>query len=464
MLNKKVETFIRQQHLLQPDGRYLVALSGGADSVCLLLILKKLGYSVEAVHCNFHLRGEEADRDEHFCQILCAKQQIPLHLVHFETREYAQLHKVSIEMAARQLRYRHFYQLCQDLLMDGICVAHHQDDVAETVLMNLIRGTGLKGLTGIRPHQAFSFAIENASENEENKRFLHVFRPLLCVSRDEIEAFLKEIGQEYVTDSTNLMDDVVRNKMRLRVLPLLNEINPKASENIVKTAENVTYADDYLEVKVEEDIGGIIGGYASAVSVKSFSIPIVKVQNEYVLYRLLNRFGFVSSQIKQIYAHLDAPTGTKFSSETHILVFDRGQLLIEEQEKIPFREMKIPEEGNYRIGEHTKLKIERFHREKSFVIPREKNIVVMDEAEVDFPLILRRLREGERFHPYGMKGSKLVSDYLTDQKRSLLEKRSQLVITDCHDRILWLVGERLDDRFRIKESTVRVLKMTITPL
>ena len=151
MLNRKVETFIRQQHLLQSDGRYLVALSGGADSVCLLLVLKQLGYFIEAIHCNFHLRGEESDRDELFCKNLCAGKQIPLHLVHFDTREYAQLHKVSIEMAARQLRYHHFASLCHDLGFDGVCVAHHQDDVAETVLMNLIRGTGIKGLSGIKP-------------------------------------------------------------------------------------------------------------------------------------------------------------------------------------------------------------------------------------------------------------------------------------------------------------------------
>ena len=146
----KVAQFIMKHHLLASDKRYLVALSGGADSVSLLLILKELGFSVEAIHCNFHLRGEESERDESFCRQLCDEQQIKLHLVHFDTQAYAQLHKVSIEMAARQLRYRHFAHLCCDLQFQGVCVAHHQDDVAETVLMNLIRGTGIKGLSGIK--------------------------------------------------------------------------------------------------------------------------------------------------------------------------------------------------------------------------------------------------------------------------------------------------------------------------
>ena len=461
MLNKKVASFIRQQQLLKSDGRYLVALSGGADSVCLLLILKQLGYFVEAIHCNFHLRGEESDRDELFCQNLCAQKQIPLHLVHFDTHEYAKLHKVSIEMAARQLRYRHFAQLCQDLQMEGICVAHHQDDVAETVLMNLIRGTGLKGLSGIRSHQEFSFAVQNAFQCEENIQILHVFRPLLCVSRDEIEAFLKEIGQDYVTDSTNMVADVLRNKIRLQVLPLLDEIAPSASKNIVETAENVAFADEYLEQKVGEDLFEMLGEEPSMDASKPLSIPIEKVGNEYVLYRILTHFGFVSPQIKQIYAHLDAPTGTEFRSDTHVLVLDRGRLLIEQQEQHPFREMKIPEEGTYRIGEQVKIKIERFHREDSYEIPREKTKVALDASEISFPLILRRLREADRFHPYGMKGSKLVSDYLTDQKRSLLDKRRQLVITDAQNRILWLIGERPDDRFCITAATTEILQLSI---
>lgn len=461
MLNKKVASFIRQQQLLKSDGRYLVALSGGADSVCLLLVLKQLGYFIEAIHCNFHLRGEESDRDELFCQNLCAQKQIPLHLVHFDTHEYAQLHKVSIEMAARQLRYRHFAQLCQDLQMDGICVAHHQDDVAETVLMNLIRGTGLKGLSGIRSHQELSFVVQNAFQGEENKQILHVFRPLLCVLRDEIEAFLKETGQDYVTDSTNMVADVLRNKIRLQVLPLLDEIAPSASKNIVETAENVAFADEYLEQKVGEDLLEMLGEEPLMDASKPHSIPIEKVGNEYVLYRILTQFGFVSPQIKQIYAHLDAPTGTEFRSETHVLVLDRGQLLIEEQEQHPFREMKIPEEGTYRIGEQVKIKIERFHREDSYEIPREKTKVALDASEISFPLILRRLREADRFHPFGMKGSKLVSDYLTDQKRSLLDKRRQLVITDAQDRILWLIGERPDDRFRITVATTEILQLSI---
>ena len=449
MLNRKVETFIRQQHLLQSDGRYLVALSGGADSVCLLLVLNQLGYFVEAIHCNFHLRGEESDRDEDFCRNLCAEKQIPLHLVHFDTREYAQLHKVSIEMAARQLRYHHFASLCHDLGFDGVCVAHHQDDVAETVLMNLIRGTGIKGLSGIKPKIQQRLRVGAKAGISIP---LTVIRPLLCVTRDEIEHFMKEIGQDYVTDSTNLVPDVLRNKIRLQVLPLLDEIAPSASRNIVETAENVAFAEEFLDQAVS--------GMMEELKEEG-SIPVSKIKSEYLLFRILSDYGFTSVQIKQIYAHLDAPTGTEFRSESHILVFDRGRLLIEEVEKNPFHEMRIPEEGTYILDETAKLRIERMPKPEGFEIPRSSDVIAVDADSLQMPLTVRLPKEGDRFTPFGMQGSKLVSDFLTDQKLSLLEKRRQLIIHDSTGRILWVVGLRPDNHFRITDSTRTILRLSI---
>ena len=449
MLNRKVETFIRQQHLLQSDGRYLVALSGGADSVCLLLVLRQLGYFVEAIHCNFHLRGEESDRDEDFCRNLCAGKQIPLHLVHFDTREYAQLHKVSIEMAARQLRYHHFASLCHDLGFDGVCVAHHQDDVAETVLMNLIRGTGIKGLSGIKPKIQQRLRVGAKAGIPIS---LTVIRPLLCVTRDEIEHFLKEIGQDYVTDSTNLVPDVLRNKIRLQVLPLLDEIAPSASRNIVETAENVAFTEEFLDQAVSVMMEELK---------EEGSIPVSKIKSEYLLFRILSDYGFTSVQIKQIYAHLDAPTGTEFRSESHVLVFDRGRLLIEEVEKNPFHEMRIPEEGTYILDETAKLRIERMPKPEGFEIPRSSDVIAVDADRLQMPLTVRLPKEGDRFTPFGMQGSKLVSDFLTDQKFSLLEKRRQLIILDSTGRILWVVGLRPDNHFRITDSTRTILRLTI---
>ena len=462
MVNK-VQEFIRRNNLLQSDGHYLVALSGGADSVCLLLVLKQLGYFVEAIHCNFHLRGEESDRDESFCKQLCADHQVKLHLVHFDTAEYASLHKVSIEMAARQLRYHHFAHLCHDLQFDGVCVAHHQDDVAETVLMNLIRGTGIKGLTGIKPIHHLQTTNTQHPTKATGRRAklgnpitLKVIRPLLCVTRHEIEDFLGTIGQGYVTDSTNLVADVVRNKIRLQVLPLLSEINPSASKNIVETAENLSFADEFLDQAIAELAEGVNEG------TDDLSIPLEKISNEYVLFRMLSGYGFSSVQIKQIFTHLDSPTGTQFLSPTHILVFDRGRLLISKQEEKPFVEMRLTEEGVYRIGESTKLKIERFDREKLTEISRHDNIIMVDADKLSMPLTLRRFKEGDRFHPFGLNGTKLVSDFLTDQKLSLIQKHRQLIINDSTGKIIWVVARRLDNRFKITPTTKSILRLSFS--
>ena len=456
-MKQKVSEYIRKRGLLKPEGHYLVALSGGADSVCLLLLLKQLGYSVEAIHCNFHLRGEESDRDESFCRQLCDEQQIKLHLVHFDTQAYAQLHKVSLEMAARQLRYRHFAQLCHDAEFHGVCVAHHQDDVVETVLMNLIRGTGIKGLSGIKPLQIMSFPLNGQDDSTFQ---LPIIRPMLCVSRDVITDFLNQIGQTYVTDSTNLIPDVQRNKIRLQVLPLLREINPSVSRNIVETAENLAFADEYLDERVEQDLFGMYDEITLMAAPNTLSIPVSRVNSEYLLYRMLNPYGFTSAQIKQIYSRLDAPTGTEYYSDTHILVFDRGRLLIEETGKKPFREMRIPEEGIYMISDDAKIKIERVPLEEGFQIPSASDVIAVDADKLQMPLTVRLAKEGDRFVPFGMKGSKLVSDFLTDQKLSLLEKRRQLVIADSTDKILWIVSRRPDNRFRITDTTRTILRIS----
>ena len=225
MLNKKI---------LDRDKLYLVAISGGADSVALLMMMLDEGYRVEAVHCNFHLRGEEADRDEAFVAGLCERFGVALHRVHFDTRGYAALHKLSIETAARDLRYGYFERLREDIGAEAIVVAHHRDDNVETVLMNLVRGTGLKGLAGIRPVNG------------------RVIRPLLDMTREDIEAYIYKRGESFVTDSTNLETDATRNKYRLEVIPALKEINPSVARAIDTTARHLQDADEIVEWALEK--------------------------------------------------------------------------------------------------------------------------------------------------------------------------------------------------------------------
>lgn len=453
----QVRHFAHHHQLFTPRGKYIIALSGGADSVSLLLVLKhlesELGISLEAAHCNFHLRGDESLRDEEFCKQLCRRLHVPLHLVHFDTHAYADLHHVSIEMAARDLRYAYFEQLRRDISAADICVAHHRDDSVETLLLNLVRGTGLRGLRGIQPRNA------------------HIIRPLLSHSRQQIEHYLDALGESYVTDSTNIHNDVKRNKIRLNVIPLLRELNPSVSQSIFETSLRVTEALKIFDDAIQHAIADVTTPQTQNSKLKTqnspliISVPRLKQQPspEYTLHEILSPRGFTSAQIEQIYTSLDTnPTGKIITSCTHELVFDRSTLILQPQTPTPLvRPMHIPETGTYVLSDNLKLKVETEECGDRYEPSRTADCASLDASDIKFPLTLRHIQPGDRFVPFGMTGTKLVSDYLTDRKKNIFEKRAQLVLTDAQQRILWLVGERTDNRFRITPNTQQALCLTI---
>ena len=431
-MKRRVKQFIETNNLLDSRKLYLVGLSGGADSVALLLILRELGYNVGAAHCNFKLRGEESDRDENFVKELCLKTNIPLHVIHFDTREYASLHQVSIEMAARDLRYGYFRHLCKDIGAEGVCIAHHRDDAVETLLMNMLRGAGLHGLTGIRPKNDF------------------VVRPLLSVSRKEITEYLDSIGQNYVTDSSNLVDDVLRNKIRLRVLPLLEEIAPGATANIDKTANYLREAEKVYQAEIDSELEEVDN-----------IMPVVKLMElpspSAFLHEWLSPFGFNSSQTEQILAAANGESGREFLSSTHTLVIDRGNLVVEPTVQ-PMKSIKIPEAGTYRYDESILYKVEITDE---LGISKTSDIATLDSEKVVFPLTIRQVQVGDSFVPFGMKGRKLVSDYLTDIKLSVLQKRRQMVVEDASGNIVWIIGYRTDNRYRVTDTTKSILRISL---
>lgn len=420
----KVKDYIKQHNLLNSNDLYIVALSGGADSVALLLFLDEMGYQVHAAHCNFHLRGAESDRDEAFCESLCLQKNIPFHRIHFDTLTYAETHHVSVEMAARELRYGYFEQLRKDIGASGICVAHHRDDSVETVLLNLIRGTGLRGLTGIQPRKGY------------------ILRPLLCVSRQEIEQYLQVKGQSYVTDSTNLVAEVQRNVVRLKVLPLLETINPAVADNIQRTAENLTEAQSVLDVAIENIRNAKILEYRELERFGS---------REYILYEWAKQYGFNGSQVKEL---LTAEIGSVFSSSMgYDLLVDRDSYLVEPKLK-PYKEVRIPEEGTYIMDEITKIKV----RKCPAYVSKNPFVATLDAQKVAFPLTVRRVEEGDRMQPYGMRGTKLLSDLMTDCKLSLFDKRRQLVVVDAQGVVIWAVGLRVSQQVAVTDHTSEVLE------
>ncbi len=440
----KVKQTIKANALMRKGALYLVALSGGADSVALLLSLKRLGYTVEGVHCNFHLRGKESDRDECFCIDLCSSEDIKLHIVHFDTRSYANLHKQSIEMAARTLRYEYFKKLATDIGAAGICVGHHLEDSVETLLINLIRGTGINGLTGI--------GLRNGL----------ILRPLLEVTRVEIETFLEAEGQSFVIDSTNLVDDVTRNRIRLNIMPLIKEINPSAAFDIAKTARRLDEANKVFQVSIGNACKDVLSEtkYGYSIDVKKL---IQQVSPQYTIFSILTHFSFSSSTIDDIFRELPKMrNGSIFMSKSHCVLFDRGKLLIEPKDNFNTRTMKFPETGIYMFDERQKFILTNIERTANFEICRDKDTATLDADTVFFPLVVRHCIDGDRFVPFGMKGKKLLSDYMTDRKFSLFDKQRQLAVVDASGNIIWLVGERPDNRFTITSETKHILTIKAT--
>ena len=424
--------------------KYLVAISGGADSVCLLLKMIEEGRSVEAVHCNFHLRGDESDRDETFVVSLCQRLGVPLHRVHFDTKEYAALHKVSIELAARELRYRYFEQLRQDIGAEAIMVAHHRDDNVETVLMNMVRGTGIRGMAGIRPVNG------------------HILRPLLDMSRADIEAYLARKGETYVTDSTNLEDDATRNKFRHHVIPLLQSLNPKASENIHSTSRHIAEAEKILSWAISRARHDVF----LSPSLIDIDNLLSFVSPSYLLNEICRDYGFTPSQCDDMLAAASAShVGATFLSSTHIAAIATvgGSLCIQFAPKSAQpKEYRLPEPGIYRLADGLSLTLEKTDISDDFRISKSPEVATLDINKVKFPLTLRPIRQGDRFTPFGMKGTKLVSDYLTDIKCSVIDRQRQMVVEDSTGMIIWLVGRRTNDKCRIDSSSNAALIITKT--
>lgn len=432
-MKRKIARYIAQHCLLNNEESVIVALSGGADSVALLSVLHALNYNCHAVHCNFHLRGEESTRDELFVRGLCDKLNIPLSVTAFDTEQYAHNNSLSIEMAARELRYNLFEEIRIKLKAQAIAVAHHRDDSAETVLLNLIRGTGLKGLHGIRPRNGY------------------IVRPLLCVGRNEILKYLEEYGIDFVTDSTNMQTDYTRNKIRLELLPLMKQINPSILQSIAATADRIAEAESIYKKAVDEAAGRVKSG--NEINIEKL---MLEPAPETLLHEILSPLGFNSKQTADIYSVREAESGRIFESEEWMVLKDRGRFIIHPKASKQEVTIILPKEGYVTTANGIlELKKEEFNG----TINKSRNIAVLDYDTLKFPLILRKTQRGDKFIPLGMKGKKLVSDYLTDRKYSLIEKREQLVIADANGNIVWLVNERPAAQFCISEHTLSVLSI-----
>ena len=418
--------------------KLLLATSGGIDSVVLAHLMITLSdVEVSLAHCNFQLRGKESDLDEVFVKKLANELNIPFFNISFTTHEYAQSHKLSIQVAARELRYEWFEKIRQENEFDHIITAHNKNDVLETFLFNLTRGSGLDGFTGIPEINGY------------------IVRPLLGFTRDTIEKFARKNNILWREDKSNASTKYARNKIRHNIIPVLQELNPSLLDTFDKTLENLQESKQIINNSIEiirQEIESTENGIQrlDIGKIKELSNP------KAYLYELLKTYNFTEwSDITDL---LDAQSGKQIFSNTHRIIKDRGYLLLSEiHSEIEKETVEIQE--NSTQFEHGDLKLEFEIIETNSLEGTLKNVVYVDKDLLKFPLHVRKRQKGDYFYPKGMQGKKKLSKFFKDEKLSLLEKEKTWLLCNADDTIVWVLGKRLDDRFKTSTETTNTLKI-----
>lgn len=438
-LVQQIERFIENERLLDRSLPVIVGVSGGADSVALLHILNRLGYSCIACHCNFNLRGDESLRDFEFTRRIAEEWGIPFETVSFDTLDYARTNGLSVEMACRRLRYDWFEERRKKYGAQAIAVAHHRDDSAETLLLNLIRGTGIAGLTSMRPRNGF------------------VVRPLLPVTRKDIEAYLSGEGLDYVVDHTNLEPVYVRNKIRLQVLPLLRTINPSVDTAIYSSMQNLREVDRVYRAAIEQQKKELLRYEDNCIHIPIAGLLALPSPKAF-LFELLSPCGFVSEQIDEVLSACDGMSGKMFLSREYRLVKDRDFLILERQETDSEGDIVVRIETWQEYATLLQGRLSyRCVDNVNYKLPRDKSYACFDLDKLSLPLVVRHWKAGDRFVPFGMKGSRKLSDYFSDRKYSLIDKSNALLLCSG-DTILWILGERVAEGYRINSDTRRIVE------
>ncbi|MBN1990413.1 MAG: tRNA lysidine(34) synthetase TilS [Bacteroidales bacterium] len=429
--------FSKENQLFSQSDKLLLAVSGGIDSMVMLHLFQLANIPFSVAHCNFSLRGEESNGDQAFVEQQCAQYGIPLHIKVFNTNAFAKENKLSIQVAARELRYGWFTDLCVEHGYTKVAIAHNNDDVAETVLINLTRGTGLKGLTGIK-------AV--------NGKYI---RPILFASRNDIKDFANANSFGFREDSTNATVKYARNRIRHNVLPELSIISGTAKQSIYNATMHLQEAWQIIDSEMQRIKQRVVKEVGLT---RTYSIPLLNEEafGNFFLREDLNQLGFSAAIANQIIDNLDAQSGKVFRIKQYQLVKDRKLLVVSPIISTNMEEVLIDEQTHH-ITNPIELTLERKGLANE-TIDKSPMVAMLDAAKLSFPLTLRPWQKGDKFSPLGMNGFKKVSDYLIDKKIPLHEKEHTMVLCSNND-IVWLVGHRIDNRFKISPTTETILKI-----
>lgn len=434
---QQFKDFIQSHALFRPQDKILLAVSGGKDSVAMTQLFAAAGFSFGIAHCNFNLRGEESIRDQQFVKNLSENLGVDFHFENFDTEIYARAHKISIQMAARELRYTFFKQIKAQFNYQKIAIAHHQNDAMETVILNLIRGTGIAGLHGIKPMRE------------------DIIRPLMCFNSAAIDEMIAENDFAYVEDSSNASNKYMRNKIRLDILPEMKKLNPSLEDTFRKNLEYFSDLEDFLNLQIKHLKDQIFerGDHQIILEIEA----IKKLEpKKFLLFELLKEFNFNLTTIENILESLDGISGKTFFSDTHQIVLDREKLLITKKQNEIFRTQQINEGQNLIDFNHFSISINQIND-----IPKnlksDINSIYIDAEELIYPLKLRVWQEGDRFQPFGMRGEKKVSDFLIAEKVPVSQKKQIPILINGNGKVIWVCGLRADDRFKVKSNTKKII-------
>ncbi len=440
-MKEQLNNFIVNNNLFSKKDCIAVAVSGGIDSTVLLNLLYTLSYNCIVLHCNFQLRNEESNNDEKFVKEISLKYNYEFITKKFDTKQYADDNGISIQMAARELRYNFFEETRQKYNCKLIVTAHHADDNIETFFINLLRGSGLKGISGIPI------------------KYGKIVRPMLFATREEIYNYAKANNIEWREDSSNKSVKYMRNKIRHNIIPMLEDIKPGSKKTILRNIEHFKNTEILLKELLSDKIEKIVVQNNNEIFININELTTSN-SGKTILYEIISQYGFNPKQINKIWETINSFSGKMFYSKNYCLNKDREQIIISPIKKDNHKfKYYIDNEQDW-ISEPFEMSIKKTNWNSNQEILKNKNIAILDADIIEFPLVIRRWNHGDYFQPFGMKGFKKLSDFFIDEKISIIEKE-KIWIIESSNKICWIINQRIDDRFRITNNTKNVITLQL---